>query len=115
MTTLEDQAEDPVDVTLAADAAGAYRLESVDLAEADDLTEDGEFPQHGRFLAVTRLNQHGEPRNGTGREFLECPQALAAYLVDEGVSEGDTFTVSRSFKTDGGRWDFVVDTGVQPA
>lgn len=113
MTTLEEQAEDPVDVTLASEAPGAYRLESTDLAEADELTPDGEFPEHGSFLAVTRLSQSGEPKNGSSREFLECPQALAAYLVDLEVADGDTFTVSKSWKTDGNRWDFAVDAGIQ--
>jgi hypothetical protein len=67
-----------------------------ELVPADELTPDGEFPQYGDFLHVG---------TESGTQWIECPRALAAWIVDTGLSIGDGFRIRTVTKVDG-EWDY---------
>lgn len=80
-------------------APGAYILEGEELAHADDLSEEGEFPEYGWFIPVTGT---------TGKVFVECPQDLDSKLVALDVEPGDGFRI-RSVKKVEGSWRYEVE------
>jgi hypothetical protein len=104
---LEDKAADRPDVKLARDSApGAYTLTTDDLVAADDLTDEGEFPEFGDFLEVERP--------GAGRRcWIECPADLARWLVGHDLDEserprieiGETFRIRSVSKVDN-EWSY---------
>jgi len=95
---IQDKAETPTeDIDLARySAARAYKLLTDELVPADELTPDGEFPQYGDFLHVG---------TETGTQWIECPRALAAWIVDAGLSVGDGFRIRTVSKVDG-EWEY---------
>lgn len=98
---LSEKAEASPDVDLARQSApGAYRLETDELVPADDLTPDGDFPEYGDFLEVSTTR---------GRRYIECPQALAEWLVDHDLKPGeDWFRIVAVRKVDG-QWVYDVE------
>lgn len=108
MTGIEDRATGSPDVSLARDAHGAYRLEDTDLVSADEVTAEDEFPKFGKFIEVEQLTRTGKD-NGTA--YVECPQGLAAGLVENDIGEGDSFTVRNAAKDVDGNWTFQVAPG----
>lgn len=97
-----EQAEQP-DVKLARDSApGLYVLTTDELQGADEITAEGEFPQYGDFLEVGRPNAEGEVER---TEFIECPAALAGWLVGKEIGIGDSFRVLDVWKEDGS-WQY---------
>jgi len=110
MTSLEDKAEhdDGIEVLLASDAAGVYRLQDDTLSSHESIREVGGFPQYGEFLPVAKVRaSDGSWVNGDSC-WLECPGSLAKSLVNESVKPGDVFAVSKPQKSNGGRWSFAV-------
>lgn len=107
MTSLEDKAEGSPDVDLARQSApGAYRLSSKELAGADELTAEGEFPKFGDFLKVERLGYgDGDEPEAKGEKYIECPAGLAEWLVENEISVGDDFRVLQTQKVDG-EWQY---------
>ena len=107
MTSLDEKAQASPDVDLARQSApGLYRLETDELVSADELTPKGEFPQYGDFLEVSRPAGTGE--DARWREevhYVECPQGLAAWLVEEEVGVGDPFRIQTVQKVDG-NWEY---------
>ena len=106
---LSDKAEETPDVTLAGDLIeSAYELQSDDpeLVPADELTAEDEFPKYGDFLEVVEYS----PYDGTDRGecYVEVPQRLAAWLVENEVGDGERWKVVQSQKVDG-EWQFEVE------
>jgi hypothetical protein len=77
-------------------AARAYKLLSDELVASDELTPEGEFPQFGDFLHVGTQ---------TGTQYIECPRALAEWLVDTEIAVGDGFRIRTVRKVDG-EWEY---------
>lgn len=107
MKSLDDKAQGSPEVTLAKQSApGLYQLEELELYEADDITEEGEFPQFGDFLKVNR--PHG------GEEWVECPADLARWLVEEIDAEtGEWFRILSAQKVDG-EWELEIEEADSP-
>lgn len=84
MTTIRDQAErgDGPEIVLMSDLPQRQqgKIKNQDLVDCDELTEDGQFPEHGSFLEV-------EVEDET--EYWECAGSLASEVV-EGVDEMET-------------------------
>lgn len=100
MTSLEDKASESPEVSLARQSApGVYRVEDTELLPADDLTPEGDFPEFGEFLEVTPAGSGVGWRDST--EWIECPQALAKWLVENGAEEGFAFRILTVQKVDG--------------
>lgn len=104
---LEDHAKggDAPEVVLAADQPHRPQAEllSDELVPADEITPEGEFPQYGRFLRV---------RAGGSEEYWECPQSLAAMVIEkaEEVETGVTgllVDVDQVVKTPSGEWRYA--------
>jgi len=95
---IQDKAETPTeDIDLARySAARAYKLLTDELVSADELTPEGEFPQYGDFLHVG---------TESGTQWIECPRALAAWIVETGLSIGDGFRIRTVRKVDG-EWEY---------
>jgi len=95
---IQDKAETPTeDIDLARySAARAYKLLTDELVPADELTPESEFPQYGDFLHVG---------TESGTQWIECPRALAAWIVEAGLSIGDGFRIRTVRKVDG-EWEY---------
>jgi hypothetical protein len=95
---IQDKANtDTQDIDLARySAARAYKLLTDELVPADELTPEGEFPQFGDFLHVGTT---------AGTQYIECPRALAAWIVDASLSIGDGFRIRTVSKVDG-EWEY---------
>lgn len=124
MTSLEDKAEQAeTEVRLASDAPGVYELNSPELAPADEVSAEGEFPQYGDFLDTTTVVDartfEEDPDTawtdeGGQQVYVECPGDLAGTLVETGVEAGDVFAISQVNKSQDGAWKFVVDPAPNP-
>lgn len=85
-----------------------YELLTKELVEADDLTEPGQFPEFGDFLEVEEYNPvDGNPR---GIAYIECPSALARWLVEHEVAVGDRFRVLEAGKDNRDTWQVEAET-----
>lgn len=109
MTDLRDHAEshrgDGPEIVLTSDLPQrpGSTIVSLELIDSDELTEEGQFPQHGSFLEVETPD--GET------EYWECPGGLAAYVVavaEEQEVELETaiLDVQQVSKTPSGEWRF---------
>mgnify|MGYP006287405629 CR=1 FL=1 len=104
---LGDKAEETPDVRLARDSSpGLYQFVTDELVNADVLTGEEQFPQYGDFLEV------GRPQSGA-TIFIECPQALAAWLVENEVETDDWFRITSVQKVDR-RWQYSVEVAQAP-
>lgn len=112
---IEDKARDTPEVSLARQSApGAYIVLSTELASADEVTAEGEFPEYGDFLEVDRLTDTDGRLEPAGDErFIECPQGLAKFLVNHGAGEGFRFRIRTVRKVDG-EWQYNCEE-VEPA
>lgn len=107
MTDLRDQAQaGGPEIVRVSDQpqAGAVTIASSELADADDLTPEGQFPEFGSFLEV-------ETADG-GAEYWECPSSLAATIVEivdeaDGELVGVNVDVEEVVKTPSGEWRYV--------
>jgi len=100
MSDLEEKARDSPEVSLARQSApGLYRLTTTDLVPADEITPEGDFPQYGDFLRV-EVTSGGTDPEWSGTEYIECPAALARWLV-ENVEVGESFRIRSVQKVDG--------------
>lgn len=106
---LAEKAESSPDVSLARQSApGVYRLTTDDLVSADELTDEGEFPEFGDFLEVEKARgTSAEDASWGPSQFIECPQGLARWLV-ENIDVGDGFRVVSVQKVDG-EWQYDCD------
>lgn len=103
---INDKAVETPDVMLMRDAQySGFILEDTELAEADDITAEGEFPEFGEFLECSVTE-------GGRSVFVECPQSLAAGLVELEIAAGDGFRIGEAVKRDGA-WDVDVSAGVE--
>lgn len=100
---LEDKAEASPTVFLTGSLTESeYELLTKELVAADDLTEPGQFPEYGDFLEVEEYSPvDGTPR---GIAFIECPSALARWLVDQELEIGDRFRVTAVDKDNRDTW-----------
>lgn len=113
MTSLRDQAQaGGPEVVRVSDQpqAGEVVVQSSELADADDLTPEGQFPEFGSFLEVETTD--GET------EFWECPSSLAGTIVElvdeaDGDLVGTRVDVEEVVKTPSGEWRYVA--AVEPA
>lgn len=90
---LGDRNLDSPEVDLARQSApGAYRLLTDELTEADDVTDEGEFPEFGWFIRV----------QGTGGEqYIEVPGGLEKWLLENEIGVDDAFRILSVQKVDG--------------
>lgn len=98
MKSLDDVAESGPDVVLTSGLVeSVFALQEMAVYEADDVSPDGEFPQYGEFLRCDEFS----PTDGTerGETYVECPAALARWLVDE-ADVGDRWQVTEAEKID---------------
>lgn len=91
-----------------ADAQPA-RIATSDLVDCDDLTPEGQFPEHGEFLEMRRVDD-GET------VYWECSQALAEVVVDavdesegEHALPGTEIDIDMAAKASGGEWRFGLE------
>lgn len=117
MTDLAEHAEayrgDGPEIVLTSDLPQRPSAEIVSstLVDHDELTDEGQFPQHGSFLAVEL--PEGE------EEYWECAGGLAAAVMElceerEMEPEGAILSVQQVSKTPSGEWRFVVDVAEGP-
>lgn len=114
MTSLRDRAEGGgPEVVLVADQPhrGAVDVASDELEPADELTPEGQFPEHGVFLPV-------EPVDGDGMEYWEAPKALAQVVVETADEEEVAIpalrvSVDEVVKTPGGEWRYTASVRPQ--
>jgi hypothetical protein len=93
---IEDKAQTIPDIDLAAySGARAYIILSDELVPADRLSPEGEFPKYGDFLHVMTTGGEG---------YIECPQALAAWLVEQDASIHFGFRIRTVTKDSNGEW-----------
>jgi hypothetical protein len=116
MTSLEDKADsgDGPEVTLASNAAGVYRLQDAELTSHENIRPSADFPQYGKFLEVVEVRGSDGVWADKQSIWLECPQSLAADLVDHHVNPGDVFAVGNPRKGPGGTWLFTVQKPDEP-
>lgn len=104
----DEDGNDLGDVRLPMEAHGRYRLESTDLYEADELSDEGEFPEYGAFFPVVVLAMDGTERD---EGWLSAPRGLVEAMSDAGVLEPDAeFVISHAAKDREGQWVFEVET-----
>lgn len=95
---IEDKAQKLPDIDLAAySGARAYIILSDELVPADRLSPEGEFPKYGDFLHIM---------TSSGEGYIECPQALAAWLVEHDASPHFGFRIRTVSKNSDGEWDY---------
>lgn len=101
---LNDKAAQSPDIRLVRDAQySAYRLVSTELVPADEISDEGEFPQYGDFVRCEIPDSEAEV-------LVEVPQNLARQLVDMGIGAGDEFRVEGAAKVDG-EWQVTAKAG----
>lgn len=109
MTTLEDKAETPENVAHsisdAAEAAGEYKVRSLELDPADEVGS-GQFPQYGDWLPCSSISPDGLD---IGEVWVECPRGLAQALLEAELEEGDRFRVVSAEKSPAGEWHVEID------
>jgi len=115
MPEIGDRASAPeVEVVLAPEMAGAYRMQDASLTAAEEIGDPDGFPDHGLFLPVRTVRIEGsasnEPTLTDGEEqLLEVPLMLEQKLDRLGIEAGDPFTITQPRKAEGGRWIMDVD------
>lgn len=111
MTDLEDHADsykgEGPEIVLTSDLPQRpdSEISSTELVDADELTDEGQFPNHGSFLEVET------PEGET--EYWECTGGLAATVMemaDEREIEvaGAVLGVDQVSKTPSGEWRFMI-------
>lgn len=86
MTSLRDHAASTggPEIVLTAELAGhTGRIAESTLTSADQISDDGEFPQHGVFLAVHEEDPTKPEGWDDEKTYWECPSALSQMIVDE--------------------------------
>lgn len=101
----KSDAADRPDVYVGRDIAGVYEIASFETYEADDITDEGEFPEFGDFVKAYEVDT-----NGTAKDEA-CYLALYVELdrqLDEVLDEeGDRVSIEAVRETrDGG---YVMD------
>lgn len=111
MTTLQDKADaaNSDEVLLANESMGLYKLKSLELTPADDVTPEGEFPEYGDFAEVETSNGGRNP-SWDETAFVEVPGSLAEMLVDRDVEPGDVFRILQVTKDASGEWVYELKT-----
>lgn len=84
---------------------GQAEIQSATLVDHDELTDEGQFPEHGSFLEVEKDGEE---------EFWECAGGMASAIVEmademEAEIPGLLVSVNQVSKTPSGEWRFVVD------
>jgi len=98
---LSDKAAETPDVCTAKSLVEShYEMTGTELVEADELTEEGEFPKYGDFLPVEEYSPYDDTHRG--EVYIEVSQRLAQWLT-ENVDVGERFEVERTWKEDGER------------
>lgn len=59
------------------------------LVDADEISDEGQFPEHGKWLKVVPESLKTESGWADEPEFWECPSALAQEVVDELPDDAD--------------------------
>jgi len=110
MPEIGDRASSPdVEVVLAPDLAGAYRLRDVSMVPAEQIGDPDGFPEYGFFVPVWTVRietDAGEQPRFTDTEeaLVECPLVLEQELDGLGTETGEVFVVNQPRKAEGGRW-----------
>lgn len=108
MTRIDEPPErSEMEVVLSGDLASRPpgSIRSAELVGADELTEEGEFPEHGEFLEV---------KVGEGTEYWEVAgglrEAVAEKVAANGTEVEDAILDVRTVaKAPGGDWQFQVE------
>lgn len=108
---LKDKAQETPEVSLARQSApAAYILLDDELTAADELTPEDQFPQFGDFASVAKARAVDDGHEPSDQEqWIECPQDLARWLVDQDATEGFAFRVKQVTKVDG-EWQYDCET-----
>lgn len=110
MPEIGDRASAPeVEVILAPDMTGVYRIRDVSLTAAEEIGAPDGFPEHGLFLPVMTLTLEGTATNQPNltsdeKALLEVPLVLEQKLDKLGLGPEDTFEIHQPRKAEGGRW-----------
>jgi hypothetical protein len=110
MPEIGDRASAPeVEIVLAPEMAGAYRMQDASLTAAEQIGDPDGFPDHGLFLPVYTVRVEGSASNQPSlvdgeEQLLEIPLMLEQELDRLGIESGETFAVSQPRKAEGGRW-----------
>lgn len=92
---------------------GEYKIlheKDEDLVDADEISDEGKFPEYGEFLKVEWLNAGPEQQLTVGNDgmtYLECPAGLGIELERLEVEQGDKISVDRVVKDRAGNWSFT--------
>jgi hypothetical protein len=106
---LGDKSEraDRPEVRLARDSMGIYTLQSLEYWDANEITDEGEFPKYGDFLKCRTTTGGADPEWNV-EVFVECPLGLEAELLELGIEDGDCFRIQQVSKTTDGEWSYQV-------
>jgi hypothetical protein len=100
-------AADRTEVRLARDSMGLYTLQSLEYWEADDISDEDEFPKFGDFLQC-RTTTGGPDPEWNVEVFVECPLGLEQELLELGIEDGDSFRIQQVSKDTDGEWTYQV-------
>jgi len=101
------EASEAPDVYLPRDSVGLYRLESDELVDCDEITDEGQFPEYGDFIEVTQASGGANPGWGE-TAYVSCPGDLAKKITDMEIEIGDCFRIQGSRKQANGNWTYSV-------
>jgi len=103
MDDLRKKADSGPDAVRLEDAIGqSFRVQNPALYDADAISEEGSYPKYGDWL---------ETENG----FLECPEGLAAELVEAVDGDGLSFPVVISIESAELDEKWRVDSNIEEA
>jgi len=115
MAELGDRAGAPdLEVILAPETAGLYRLQSRSIVPAEDIGQPGGFPEFGKFVRVDQMDVRDGQFVAGNEALLETPLFLEQELVKLDASEGSIFAISQPRKAEGGRWIMDVEIPDEP-
>lgn len=120
MTDLEDHAKrgGGPEVVLTADLPQRppMKILSATMIDANELTDEDQFPQHGKFL---KMEPMAETDSQADVEYWECPGSMAGAVMEvadeeETEPEGAILDVTQVSKTPSGEWRFVLSLSEEP-
>lgn len=99
---------DRPEVRLPRDSMGLYTLQSLEYVDADEISDEGEFPKFGDFLECMTTTGGADPEWNV-EVFVNCPLGLEEQLMELGIDDGDAFRIQQVSKNADGEWSYVVE------
>lgn len=93
---------------------GMYRLESDEYVDADEISDEGEFPQYGDFIECQTTTGGADPEWDV-EVYLECPLGLEKQLLDHEIGVGEAFRVRQVSKDANGEWNYLIEEDALPS